>query len=82
MKIIPKPYYKCDYCSTTLYCPDFKYIDNSGLNNQTYDICSDACLEKHISFLKRTYELKLDAYNFDFSGTIEEHIAEFVRKKY
>ena len=75
----PREYYKCDYCKKTSYNPkDFKYTDNSGLNNKCYDICSDKCMENHKIFLKLLYKIKSDNLNFDFSGTVEEHIKDFV----
>jgi hypothetical protein len=52
-KVIPEPYYFCDYCGKKFNdYHDIKYTDSSGLNNQDYDMCSDECLKKHIQYLK------------------------------
>lgn len=54
MKVTPKPYYICDYCKKKSDYPNFKYTDNSGLDNKCYDMCSDECKSKHIEYLNST----------------------------
>lgn len=80
MKVIPRPYYKCDYCdSRSDYENGLKYTDNSGLNNKCYDMCSDECYAKHLSFLRNEvyapnsrYEFATD--NYPLKQYIEDHI--------
>jgi hypothetical protein len=57
---IKKVYYKCDYCDETSDKPNFKYDDNSGVLNHTFDMCSDECREKHITFLEKVIPSKED----------------------
>jgi len=79
----PREYYKCDYCDKTSYnSKDFKYNDVSGLDNKSYDMCSDKCMENHRKYLERLYLNKPKYLSFDFSGTVEEHIKEFVWVNY
>lgn len=47
-----KVYYVCDYCGKESPTDNFKYCDNSGLDNKCFDICSDECNEKHITYVK------------------------------
>jgi len=78
-KVIPKPYYVCDYCGKKSDYPRrFKYTDNSGLDDQCYDMCSDKCLENHIDYLRELYYRKLKYLNFDFDGTVEDHCKDFI----
>jgi len=69
-KITPREYYICDYCNKKSDFPNFDYTDNSGINNKSYDMCSDKCLKKHIEFLKIRY--------FKDVESIEEHIEHFI----
>jgi len=79
MSKVIKEYYVCDYCGKKADSyKEFKYTDNSGLNDKCYDICSDECFEKHKRFLARLYSRKPKHLNFDFSGTVEDHIKEEV----
>lgn len=73
-KVIPEPYYICDYCGKNFSdCDDIKYTDNSGLDEQVYDICSDECLSKHVQYLKKVAkDEKLTEEEFD------EYLAEFL----
>lgn len=53
-KVVPEPYYICDYCGKKFDdYHDIKYTDNSGLDEQVYDMCSDKCLSKHVQYLKK-----------------------------
>jgi len=72
MKIVPKPYYKCNYCDKISEKPDFKYVDTSGLYNNVYDLCSDKCRTKHIEYLKVAIIDKKER---------KEHIKEFIPVK-
>ena len=71
----PSHYYKCDYCTSVSPRANFKYSDNSGLNNQDYDMCSDECLEKHIAFLRNLRKNEPRKFG---NGTVDEHIKEFI----
>ena len=78
MKITPPEYYVCDYCGMRKDYPRFKYTDNSGINNQCYDMCSDDCFNKHIEFLKT--KCIQDKY-FREGDTIEDHIKDWIDKR-
>lgn len=52
MKITPPAYFICDYCRKEMNVIGVGYTDISGLNNKSYDMCSDECLKKHKKFLK------------------------------
>ena len=79
MVVNPRPYYVCDYCMKRSDYGNFKYTDNSGLNNKCYDMCSDKCYEKHKEFLIRIYNEKPKyMMDFDLSGTVEDHIKDFM----
>lgn len=75
MKVTPAPYYICNYCEKTSDRPNFKYEDNSGLDNITFDMCSDECRDKHIDYLKRRIPKE------EFDEYIEEWLTENTTKK-
>lgn len=48
-----REWYVCDYCGIEVNPNRTAYTDNSGINNQCYDMCSTECMLKHLVFLKK-----------------------------
>lgn len=48
-----REWYVCDYCGKEVNPERAAYTDNSGVNNQCYDMCSRECMFKHLAFLKK-----------------------------
>lgn len=81
MSKVERVYYKCDYCNTTKrHYSDFKYTDNSGLQYQCWDMCSDECYEKHIDYLENFIFSNSMEHNMDLKDyTLEEYIKDWIK---
>jgi hypothetical protein len=72
-KVTPREYYVCDYCGKKSDEPDFKYTDDSGLDNKTYEMCSDICYWRHVDYLRLVKKLA--------GKDLEKHIKQ-IRRRY
>ncbi len=84
MKVTPRPYYQCDYCTTRSDSKNgLKYTDNSGLNNKCYDMCSDECLQKHANFLETEVFSNPSNFNLDLANySLDEYLKDQIITNY